>query len=73
MGTARPDLGEHQRWVVIDRPLDDGILILRVADGSCESIGAMQRSRPDGLPMAFSFWNVSRVSKGGQILNRKQR
>ena len=40
IGTARPDLGEqyrsftHQRWVVIYRPLDDGILILRVVDGS---------------------------------------
>ena len=41
MGTARPDLGEQYRsfthdrpGVVIYRPLDDGILILRVVDGS---------------------------------------
>lgn len=40
MGAARPDLGAdyrcfvHQRWVAIYRPLEDGILILRVVDGA---------------------------------------
>ena len=39
-GTARPDLGEryrvfhHKRWVVIYRPIHDGIEILRVVDGA---------------------------------------
>jgi toxin ParE1/3/4 len=39
-GTARPDLGEgcrvfsHSRWVVAFRPLDEGIEVLRVFDGS---------------------------------------
>ena len=73
MGTARPDLGEqyrsftHQRWVVIYRPLDDGILILRVVDGSRESIGAMQRSRPDGLPMAFFSGTSAACPKAGRF------
>jgi plasmid stabilization system protein ParE len=40
VGTARPDLGEtyrvftHKRWVVVFRPIGDGIEILRVVDGS---------------------------------------
>ena len=40
MGTARPDLGSsyrvfhHQRWVVIYRPIQSGIEILRVVDGA---------------------------------------
>lgn len=40
LGTARHDLGEffrvftHKRWVVIFRPLHDGIEVLRVLDGS---------------------------------------
>jgi toxin ParE1/3/4 len=40
LGTARPDLGEsfriftHKRWVVIFRPIEDGIEVLRVVDGS---------------------------------------
>jgi toxin ParE1/3/4 len=52
MGTARPELGEeyrcftHQRWVVIYRPLDDGILILRVVDGARDFGGIF------GLPSA---------------------
>ncbi len=40
MGTARSDLGEsfrvftHKRWVVVFRPIDGGIEVLRVIDGS---------------------------------------
>jgi toxin ParE1/3/4 len=40
IGTARPDLGEsyrvftHKRWVVVFRPIQDGIEIIRVVDGS---------------------------------------
>ena len=40
IGTARSDLGEdfrvftHKRWVVIFRPIEDGIEVLRVVDGS---------------------------------------
>ena len=40
LGTARPDLGEshrvfsHKRWVIVFRPSDDGIEVLRVVDGS---------------------------------------
>ena len=40
MGTARPDLGEafrvfsHKRYVVVYRPLADGIEVLRVVDGA---------------------------------------
>ena len=40
MGTARPDLGSsyrvfhHKRWVVIYRPIQSGIEILRVVDGA---------------------------------------
>lgn len=40
MGTARPDLGEdlrvlsHKRYVIVFRPLADGIEILRVVDGA---------------------------------------
>jgi plasmid stabilization system protein ParE len=39
-GTAVPELGNgvrllsHRRWVIIFRYLDDGVLILRIADGS---------------------------------------
>ena len=40
IGSARPDLGEghrvftHKRWVVVFRPIEDGIEVLRVLDGS---------------------------------------
>jgi toxin ParE1/3/4 len=40
IGTARPDLGDgyrlftHQRWVIVFRPADEGIEIMRVLDGS---------------------------------------
>jgi toxin ParE1/3/4 len=40
IGTARPDLGRslrvfmHKRWAVLFRPIDDGIEVLRVLDGS---------------------------------------
>jgi toxin ParE1/3/4 len=40
IGTARPDLLSdarvlsHQRWVVVFRPIDDGIEVIRVLDGS---------------------------------------
>lgn len=40
MGTARPDLGDdlrifsHKRYVVVYRPLPDGIEVLRVVDGA---------------------------------------
>lgn len=40
IGAARPELGEdyraftHKRWVVLFRPLDDGIEVMRVLDGS---------------------------------------
>jgi toxin ParE1/3/4 len=40
IGTARPDLGEfyrvftHKRWVVVFRPIDGGIEVLRIIDGS---------------------------------------
>ena len=40
LGTARPDLGEslrvftHKRWVVVFRPVRDGIEVVRVIDGS---------------------------------------
>ena len=39
LGTARPDLGDdlrdftHSRWVVVVRPVDNGIEVLRVLDG----------------------------------------
>ncbi len=39
-GTPAPELGRgirlfsHQRWVIIFRYIDDGILVLRIADGS---------------------------------------
>jgi toxin ParE1/3/4 len=40
IGTARPDLGEsfrvftHKRWVIVFRPIDNGIEVIRVVDGS---------------------------------------
>jgi plasmid stabilization system protein ParE len=40
LGTAAPELGRgvrllsHRRWVIIFRYLDEGVLILRIADGS---------------------------------------
>jgi len=40
LGTARADLGEglrifsHKRWVVVFRPVAEGIEVLRVVDGS---------------------------------------
>ncbi len=40
LGTARPNFGEshrvfsHQRWVIVFRPIDGGIEVLRVVDGS---------------------------------------
>lgn len=40
IGTARSDLGDshrvftHKRWVVVFRPIEDGIEVLRVLDGS---------------------------------------
>jgi plasmid stabilization system protein ParE len=40
LGTSRADLGDavrvftYKRWVVVFRPLDDGITVLRVLDGS---------------------------------------
>lgn len=40
IGTARPELGEsyrimtYQRWVIVFRPVPNGIEILRVLDGS---------------------------------------
>ncbi len=40
IGVSRHELGEgyrvftHKRWVVVFRPLDDGIEIMRVVDGS---------------------------------------
>lgn len=40
LGTARPDLGKsyrlftHKRWVVVFRPIREGIEVLRVVDGS---------------------------------------
>ena len=40
LGTATPELGReirlftHRRWVIIFRYLDEGVLILRIADGS---------------------------------------
>jgi toxin ParE1/3/4 len=40
LGTARPGFGEsyrifsHKRWVIVFRPLVDGIEVLRVVDGS---------------------------------------
>ena len=40
VGTAAPELGagirliSHRRWVIIFRYVDDGVLILRFADGS---------------------------------------
>jgi plasmid stabilization system protein ParE len=40
IGTARSDLGEayriftHKRWVILFRPIHDGIEVLRVVDGS---------------------------------------
>jgi toxin ParE1/3/4 len=39
-GTARPDLGDdirvtsYKRWVIIIRPVSDGIAVLRIVDGS---------------------------------------
>ncbi len=39
-GTPAPEIGDgvrllsHRRWVIIFRYLDDGVLILRIADGS---------------------------------------
>jgi toxin ParE1/3/4 len=40
LGTARPRFGEshrvfsHKRWVIVFRPIDGGIEVLRVVDGS---------------------------------------
>jgi toxin ParE1/3/4 len=40
IGTASPQLGSdyrtftHKRWVIVFRPLDDGIEVMRVLDGS---------------------------------------
>ena len=40
MGTPAPKLGSdvrlfaHQRWVIVFRYLDEGVLVLRIADGS---------------------------------------
>jgi plasmid stabilization system protein ParE len=40
IGTARPDLGEshrvvaHKRWVIMFRPIEGSIEVLRVLDGS---------------------------------------
>ena len=40
LGTARPDLGElsrvftYKRWVIVFRPIDNGIEVQRVIDGS---------------------------------------
>jgi plasmid stabilization system protein ParE len=40
LGTTAPELGRgvrlfsHRRWVVIFRYVDDGVLVLRIADGS---------------------------------------
>jgi plasmid stabilization system protein ParE len=40
IGTARPDLGEsyrlftYKRWVIVFRPIHDGIEIIRIVDGS---------------------------------------
>jgi plasmid stabilization system protein ParE len=40
LGTAAPELGlgvrlfSHQRWVILFRYVDDGLLVLRIADGS---------------------------------------
>jgi toxin ParE1/3/4 len=40
IGTASPQLGAdyhtftHKRWVIVFRPLDDGIEVMRVLDGS---------------------------------------
>ena len=40
LGSARDDLGEsyrvftHKRWVVVFRPIENGIEVLRVVDGS---------------------------------------
>jgi plasmid stabilization system protein ParE len=39
LGTSAPDLGEgirlipHRRWVIVFRYVDDGVLVLRIADG----------------------------------------
>jgi toxin ParE1/3/4 len=39
-GTARPDLGDHirvtsyKRWVIVFRPVAEGIAVLRIVDGS---------------------------------------
>jgi plasmid stabilization system protein ParE len=40
LGTTAPEIGRgvrlfsHQRWVIIFRYIDDGVLVLRIADGS---------------------------------------
>lgn len=40
LGTAKPLLGDnyrifsHKRWVIIFRPIDDGIEVLRIVDGA---------------------------------------
>jgi toxin ParE1/3/4 len=40
LGAARPEFGEdvrlftHQRWVIVFRPITEGIEVLRVLDGS---------------------------------------
>lgn len=40
LGTAAPELGEDyrifpfKRWIVIYRPIDDGIEVMRIVDGS---------------------------------------
>jgi plasmid stabilization system protein ParE len=44
LGTAAPELGHgvrlfsHQRWVIIFRYVDDGVLVLRIVDGSQDYI-----------------------------------
>lgn len=40
LGTAKPELGNqyraftHKRWVIIFRPTEDGIEVMRIVDGS---------------------------------------
>jgi len=40
LGTAKPEFGDryrifsHKRWVILFRPIEDGIEVLRIVDGS---------------------------------------
>jgi plasmid stabilization system protein ParE len=53
LGTAVPELGQgvrlfsHNRWVIIFRYVDEGVLVLRIADGSQDYLSWKLGGRSD--------------------------